>query len=818
MKISYNWLRDYLHCTLDVNAISLLLTDIGLEVEGVETFESVKGGLEKFVTGKVITCEQHPNADKLHKTTVDVGGPSLLNIVCGAPNVAAGQKVIVALEGAMVYKGEEGFKISRSKIRGEVSEGMICAEDELGIGESHAGILVLPEDTETGIPAAQYFNVVKDTVFEIGITPNHADALSHIGVARDLAAAIKVRGMGEVSFNLPDLASFSIDNTRLPIGVEIVDQQACPRYSGITVKDVKVAPSPEWLQNRLKAVGVRPINNVVDISNFILFEYGQPLHTFDASAITGGKVVVRKALPDSTFVTLDHVERKLAGDDLLICNTNEAMCIAGVFGGEKSGVTNNTTSVFIESAYFNPVSVRKTSKLHSLKTDASFRFERGTDPEMTIPALKKAAMMIREIAGGTISSEIVDIYPNPVEHAMLNLKYADVDKLIGEKIPEETIKEILRQLQVVIKEETDDSLLVAIPPFKVDVKNTADMVEEILRIYGYNKIESGLQMRSSISYTTKPDQETLYNRVADYLVSNNFNEILTNSLSSSAYYEEGKFFNPHETVYIKNPLSKELEVMRQTLLFGGLESIAYNLNRKQYNLKFFEIGTVYKQNIAPRGDKVTDIYAERKMLAMYATGSEHSEHWNYSEKAVDFYFLNGKVLNVLGKMGVDASLLASAEKESIFSQGSSYRYNNKPLYSVGLISDELTGKLDINQKVYAAFIEWDYLIGIARQNKVSYNEVSRFPEVKRDLALLLEKDTPYSEIEKIAFKVNKHLLKKVNLFDVYEGDKIEAGKKSYAVSFILQDVNKTLTDKEIENFMNKLSRSLEQELGARIRK
>lgn len=818
MKISYNWLRDYLHCTLDVNAISLLLTDIGLEVEGVETFESVKGGLEKFVTGKVITCEQHPNADKLHKTTVDVGGPSLLNIVCGAPNVAAGQKVIVALEGAMVYKGEEGFKISRSKIRGEVSEGMICAEDELGIGESHAGILVLPKDTETGVPAAQYFNVVKDTVFEIGITPNHADALSHIGVARDLAAAIKVRGMGEVSFNLPDLASFSIDNTRLPIGVEIVDQLACPRYSGITVKDVKVAPSPEWLQNRLKAVGVRPINNVVDISNFILFEYGQPLHTFDASAITGGKVVVRKALPDSTFVTLDHVERKLAGDDLLICNTNEAMCIAGVFGGEKSGVTNNTTSVFIESAYFNPVSVRKTSKLHSLKTDASFRFERGTDPEMTIPALKKAAMMIREIAGGTISSEIVDIYPNPVEHAMLNLKYADVDKLIGEKIPEETIKEILRQLQVVIKEETDDSLLVAIPPFKVDVKNTADMVEEILRIYGYNKIESGLQMRSSISYTTKPDQETLYNRVADYLVSNNFNEILTNSLSSSAYYEEGKFFNPQETVYIKNPLSKELEVMRQTLLFGGLESIAYNLNRKQYNLKFFEIGTVYKQNIAPRGDKVTDIYAERKMLAMYATGSEHSEHWNYSEKAVDFYFLNGKVLNVLGKMGVDASLLASAEKESIFSQGSSYRYNNKPLYSVGLISDELTGKLDINQKVYAAFIEWDYLIGIARQNKVSYNEVSRFPEVKRDLALLLEKDTPYSEIEKIAFKVNKHLLKKVNLFDVYEGDKIEAGKKSYAVSFILQDVNKTLTDKEIENFMNKLSRSLEQELGARIRK
>lgn len=818
MKISYNWLKEYLHCSLDANAISLLLTDIGLEVESVEPFESLKGGLEKFVTGKVITCEQHPNADKLHKTTVDAGGPVLLNIVCGAPNVAAGQKVIVALEGATVYKGDEGFRITKSKIRGEVSEGMICAEDELGIGDSHEGILVLPEETPVGMPASQYFNIVKDTVFEIGITPNHADALSHIGVARDLAAAIKVRNLGEVSFSLPDLSGFTIDNEDLTIEVEVVDKDECPRYSGITVKDLKVAPSPDWMQNRLKAVGIRPINNVVDISNYILFEYGQPLHTFDANAITGGKVIVRKAIPDSKFVTLDHVERKLSENDLLICNTLEAMCIAGVFGGEKSGVTGNTSSVFIESAYFNPVSVRKTSKLHSLKTDASFRFERGTDPDMTIPALKKAAMMIRELAGGTISSKIVDIYPVPVEPAQLDLQYADVDKLVGETIPAQTIKDILIQLKVSILNETPSGILISIPPFKVDVRNTADLVEEILRIYGYNKIESGLQMRSSISYTLKPDQETLYNRIADYLVSNNFNEILTNSLSSSAWYEDSKYFNPDETVFIANPLSKELEVMRQTLLFGGLESIAYNINRRQHNLKFFEFGTVYKKNLSPKSEKVTDKYAERKMLAIFATGSEHSEHWNHTEKQVDFYFINGKVLNLLNKMGVDTSQLVSEEKPAIYSMGSSFKYNNKHLYSVGMIENGLTGKFDINQKVVVAIIEWDSLVNIARQNKVTYKEVSKFPEVKRDLALLLEKDTPYSDIEKIAFRVNKHLLKRVNLFDVYEGDKIEAGKKSYAVSFILQDETKTLTDKDIDNFMNKLSKSLEQELGARIRK
>lgn len=818
MKISYNWLKEYLKTSLSAGDITLLLTDIGLEVEGVESYESIKGGLEKFVTGEVVTCERHPNADKLHKTTVNVGGPELLNIVCGAPNVAAGQKVIVALEGATIYKGEENFRIVKSKIRGEVSEGMICAEDELGIGTSHEGILVLPDDTKIGLPASEYFNIVNDTVFEIGITPNHADALSHIGVARDLAAAIKVRKLGEAELIYPDLSGFRIDNKELPVSIHVEDAEACPRYSGITIKNVSVAPSPEWLQNRLKAIGLRPINNIVDISNYILFEYGQPLHTFDVSAIKEHKIIIRKARPGEKFITLDHTERSLSENDLMICNSSEAMCIAGVFGGEKSGVSGSTKDVFIESAYFNPVSVRKTSKLHSLKTDASFRFERGTDPEITVVALKRAAMMIREIAGGTISSEITDLYPVPVPHTEIDLKYSNIDKLIGEHIPEQTIKEILAELKVIIKSEHKDGLMVLVPPFKVDVRNTADVVEEILRIYGYNKIESGLQMRSSISYSKKPDQESLYNRVSDYLVSNNFNEILTNSLSSSSYYADNMWFNAAESVPILNPLSKELDVMRQSLLFGGLESIAHNVNRKQHNLKFFEFGTVYKLNLSPKGDKVTDRYSEKKVLALFVTGNEHSEHWNYSDKKVDYYFLNGFVLKILRKMGVDTEALEGEEKATLFSLGQSFRYRNKQVYSAGLLSDEITSRFGLSQEVLAAFIEWDLLVSLAQQHKVNYKEVSRFPEVKRDLALVLEKATPYSEIERIASRVNKHLLKRVNLFDVYEGEKIEAGKKSYAVSFILQDESKTLTDKEIDNFMNKLAKSLETELGARIRK
>lgn len=820
MKISYNWLKEYLKCSLDTQQISLLLTDIGLEVEGIETFESIKGGLEGFVTGKVITCERHPNADKLHKTTVDVGGDVLLNIVCGAPNVAVGQKVIVALVGATVYKGEESFKINKSKIRGEVSEGMICAEDEIGVGTSHEGILVLPENTEVGIPASKYFNILNDSIFEIGITPNHADALSHLGVARDLAAAIVIRKMGEVSVEWPDVSKFKVDNNSLPINIDVVDKEGCIRYSGLSVNNIKVSPSPEWLQVRLKAIGVRPINNIVDVSNYILFEYGQPLHTFDAHKITGEKVIVRKANSEEKFVTLDHVERTLSQDDLLICNANDPMCIAGVFGGEKSGVTNQTTAVFIESACFNPVTIRKTSKYHTLKTDASFRYERGTDPEITIDALKRAALLIKEVAGGEISSEITDIYPEPVKPAELYLKYSNVDKLIGEHLAPELIKQILVELKIEVSKEDNTGLYILIPPFKVDVKTTADVVEEILRIYGYNKIENGLAMRSSISFTKRPDSETLYNKISDYLVNNNFNEILTNSLSGSAYYNDSKWFKKEETVNVLNPLSKELDVMRQSLLFGGLESIAFNINRKQNNLRFFEFGTIYSLNTISKGNNVTDKYNEKKMLALYVTGNQHSDHWNFKEKEVDYFYINGFVLNVLRLMGVDTDKLVSDDTDAIpyFSLGQSFKFNNKPLYKIGILNKELASQVGVTQQVLVAMIEWDTLIAIAQQHTVTYKEVSKFPEVRRDLALVLEKETPYNEIEKVAYKINKHLLKKVNLFDVYEGDKIEAGKKSYAVSFILQDENKTLTDKEIDSFMSKLSTALEQQLGAHIRK
>lgn len=818
MKISYNWLNEYLKCSLDENAIALLLTDIGLEVEGIEKFESIKGGLENFVTGEVITCNRHPNADKLSVTTVNVGQPELLNIVCGAPNVAIGQKVIVALEGAKIYKGDDPFTITKSKIRGEVSQGMICAEDELGIGQSHEGILVLPGDTKIGQPASEYFNIVKDTVFEIAITPNHADALSHIGVARDLAAAVNVRELGVAQFVKPDNSAFSIDNKSLPIDIEVLSTDDCPRYSGISITGVKVGPSPEWLQNRLKAVGLRPINNIVDISNYILMEYGQPLHTFDAEAIKGNKVVVRNAEQGSKFITLDHVERELTSSDLMICNVENPMCIAGVFGGATSGVTNDTTSVFIESAYFNPVSVRKTSKYHTLKTDASFRFERGTDPNVTVEALKRAAIMIREITGGKISSEIIDVYPKPIVDAELEFSFNEIDKLVGNKIPVTKVIQILELLSINILKKSESGLSVSIPPFKVDVKNVADIVEEILRIYSYNKIESNLNMRSSISYKIKPDQELLYNKVADYLVSHNFNEILTNSLTSEVYYSNNKFFNASESVYIINPLSKELNVMRQTLLFSGLESIAYNINRKQQNLKFFEFGNIYKTNLHAASDDVTDKYHQRKVLTMFVTGDQYGEHWNNREKETDYYFLHGFVLNILKMMGINSQSLNPGAVEPIYSIGSSYNYNNKLLYNIGILDRLITEDMGITQEVLSATIEWDYLVSLAQNYKVNYKEVSRFPEVRRDLALVLEKETEYKEIERIAMKVNKHLLKRINLFDVYEGEKIEQGKKSYAVSFILQDENKTLTDKEIDNFMDKLSRNLEQELGAKIRK
>jgi len=821
MKISYNWLRDYIDTKLSVEEISHLLTDIGLEVEAVETFESVKGGLKGVVTGEVKTCERHPNADKLSVTTVDVGGEELLNIVCGAPNVAVGQKVVVATIGTLIYKGDESFEIKKSKIRGELSEGMICAEDELGLGDSHAGIMVLPDDVKTGIPAAEYFGITNDVVFEIGLTPNHADAASHLGVARDLAAAITARGLENKPAKVKklDVGAFKPDNNRNAVKVVVEDSEACPRYSGVTVSGIKVGPSPSWLADRLKAIGIRPINNVVDITNYVLFEYGQPLHAFDASAVTGKTVIVKKLAEGTPFITLDNVERKLGAGDLMICNEVEPMCIAGVFGGTKSGVSESTTAVFLESAFFNPVSVRKTSKLHTLKTDASFRFERGTDPEITVEALKRAALLIREICGGEISSEVVDVYPSPVQHRKISLAYAWVNRFVGQDIPAEDIKIILKAIEINILEESATGLELEIPPFKVDVTGIADVVEEVLRIYGYNKIDAGEKLNSSISYHQRPDRERIQNLVADYLSSNGFNEMLTNSLSSSEYYEGGTWFDPAKCVKILNPLSRELDVMRQTLLFSGLESVAYNLNRRQLNLKLYEFGFVYGLSGANVKGDVDKNYKEQKILALFVTGQAAPESWYNAAVKSDFYQLRSFVTGALKKSGLEMGRLQVADNvPSFFSDGAVYQLNGKAIYCIGRLNDKLLKQFGIGQPVYYSGIHWDNLVQAIKNHTVTYQEVSKFPEVRRDLALVLDHPVKYAELEAIAFRVGRQLLKKVNLFDVYEGDKIESGKKSYALSFILQDDNKTLTDKEIDKFMDRLAEALEKEAGAKVRR
>ena len=821
MKISYNWLRDYIDTILSVEEISHLLTDIGLEVEAVEEFESLKGGLKGVVTGEVKTCIRHPNADKLSVTTVDVGGPELLNIVCGAPNVATGQKVVVATIGTMIYKGDESFEIKKSKIRGELSEGMICAEDELGLGNAHDGIMVLPEDVSIGIPASEFFGITNDVVYEIGLTPNHADAASHLGVARDLAAAISARGLenNPATVKRPDVSGFKSDNNDLPIKVLVEDAEACPRYSGLTVSGIKVGPSPTWLADRLKAIGVRPINNVVDITNYILFEYGQPLHAFDAAAITGNIVVVKKLAEGTPFVTLDNVERKLGAGDLMICNSGEPMCIAGVFGGTKSGVTESTTAVFLESAYFNPVSVRKTSKLHTLKTDASFRFERGTDPEITVVALKRAAMLIKEICGGTISSDVVDVYPAPAQHKRINLDYSYVNRFVGQDIPADDIKVILKGLEIKVLEESATGLELEIPPFKVDVTGIADVIEEILRIYGYNKIDAGEKLNSSISYHQRPDREKLQNLVADFLSSNGFNEILTNSLSSSAYYEGGTWFDPAKCVKILNPLSRELDVMRQTLLFSGLESVAYNLNRRQLSLKLFEFGFVYELSGANVKGNVEKNFREQKLLSMFVTGQASPESWYKADSKTDFYQLRSFVTGALKKTGLELNRLQTAENlPSFFADGAVYQLNGKAIYCIGRLNDKLLKQFAIGQPVFYAGIHWDNLVQAIKSHTVTYREVSKFPEVRRDLALLLDQSVKYADLEAIAFKTGRKLLKNVNLFDFYEGDKIESGKKSYAISFILQDEDKTLTDKEIDKFMNRLAEVFEKETGAKVRR
>jgi phenylalanyl-tRNA synthetase beta chain len=825
MKISCNWLKEYIPTPLDPVEIGRILTDCGLEVEAFEEFESVKGGLKGVVVGQVLSTSRHPNADKLTCCKVDVGNGQVLDIVCGAPNVAPGQKVPVATVGTVIYKGDESFTIKASKLRGEPSEGMICAEDELGLGDSHAGIMVLDENAIAGTPAADYFSVSSDTVLEVAITPNRSDAASHFGVARDLAAALKNRETQHetVPFTKPDISweKVTLDHiNELPVRVSIENPEACKRYSGLTLSGIKVQESPEWLKNRLKAVGLRPINNIVDITNYVLMETGQPLHAFDADAIAGKQVIVKKLPAATKFVTLDGVERSLGADDLMICNAIEGMCIGGVFGGEKSGVTEKTTSIFLESAYFDPTHIRKTSKLHGLKTDASFRFERGTDPNMTIYALQRAALLMMEIAGGRLTSEIVDIYPEKVESREVEVSIQRMESLIGKVIGRNTIREILESLEIEVKAETAQGFILLIPPFKVDVEREADVVEEVMRIYGYNNVEMPTAVHSSLSYSHKPDPERVQNLVADYLSANGFSEILTNSLTSSAYYEKSDVFPIDQCVKILNPLSRELEVMRQTLLFSGLESVSYNLNRRQNDLKFYEFGNVYTRKAAPEEQKeVTKKFTETKKLAIFLTGKQENESWYRESRQVDYTFLKSFVFTILRKTGLGLWKLQPVEADKrIYSSAECFTLNSKPLLTMGKLNSAVLKSFDIKQDVYYAEINWLPLLKEVNPENVKYSEVPRFPEVRRDLALLLDKPVTFAAVESLAYRIGKGLLKAVNLFDVYEGEKIEAGKKSYAVSFILQDLQKTLTDQEVDKMMKRLAESFEKELGAQVRR
>ena len=819
MKISYNWLKKYIDIDVAPETLSTVLTDIGLEVEGMDKFQSVKGGLEGIVIGEVVTCEQHSNADKLSVTTVNIGGDSLLPIVCGAPNVAAGQKVVVAIVGTILYDGDDSFKIKKAKIRGEVSEGMICAEDELGLGVSHDGIMVLPDNVEVGGKAADYFNIEDDYIFEIGLTPNRSDATSHIGSARDLVAGLnqfyKTR---KYLLSLPSVDNFKVDNNDLDIDVVVEDEIACPRYSGLSISGIKVDESPDWLKIKLNAIGVRPINNIVDITNFVLHETGQPLHAFNADKIKGNKIVVRKTTHKTPFITLDDIERKLDADDLMICNNEKGMCIAGVFGGADSGVDDNTVNIFLESAYFDSVHIRKTSKRHGLQTDASFRFERGADPNITVYALKRAAMLIKEIAGGSISSEIKDVYPKQINPWIVDVELANVDRLIGKIIDRDVIRTILTDLEIEIIEENAESLKLLIPTYKVDVTREVDIVEEILRVYGYNNIDISGKLNSSISARPKPDLEKMQNSIADYLVGNGMMEIMNNSLTKAEYIDYNNDLNSDNNVNLLNPLSKDLNILRQSLLFGGLETVSFNINRKSANLGLFEFGKTYSLNNKIENTDGIKKYTEVKHLVIFATGKANGNLWNASDANVDFYFVSGLVNSIFQKLGLNNNKLIIKETESdSYTYSLQYFINDKLLCEISLISNSLRKKYDIGQDVFCADINWTNLIKYSTTTDVQYKQVAKFPAVKRDLSLVLDKHIRFIELRDAAMKTERKLLKSVSLFDVYEGKNLGEGKKSYAMSFMLLDENKTLTDKVIDKTMGKIQRTFEQQFGAKLR-
>ena len=818
MKLSYNWLKKYIDLDIDANELSILLTDCGLEVEGMEKFESIKGGLKGIKVGKVISCEKHPNADKLSKTTVDLGTGELLPIVCGAPNVAKGQTVLVATVGTTLYDGDDSFVIKKSKIRGEASMGMICAEDELQIGESHDGIMVIDDSFETGADASKYFPVEIDYVYEIGLTPNRADATSHIGSARDLVAVInRFYPNKKLKLNKPSIEDFKINNTNLPINIEIKNTDACARYSGLCIENIKVEESPEWLKVALKAVGLRPINNIVDISNYVLMETGHPLHIFDYDKISGAKVIIKNLKNDTKFTTLDDVERKMHSEDLMICDADKPMCIAGVFGGANSGVTATTKNIFIESAYFDAVSVRKTSKRHTLKTDASFRFERGADANITVYALKRAAMLIQEIAGGNIASEIKDEYPRKLNNWNVDLRYDKLNKLIGQEIDRTMVKSIINDLDMIILNEDDDKLTIEVPTFKVDVTREVDVVEEVLRVFGYNNIEFDTQIRSSINFIDKPERDYIQNLISEFLVSNGFNEIMNNSLTKASYFENKEGFQASDSIKILNPLSSELNVMRQNLVFGGLESIKRNINYKSFDIRFFEFGKHYKIQNEEATD-VTEKFHESTHLALFMSGKSAKENWNYKQSDSNFYDLKDIFIKLLERFGISTDKLKVKDStDNNYAFAIDYIFGNKLMATIGKVANNLSNELDINQEVFYLDINFDNLLSILNKFKVQFTDMAKFPAVRRDLALLVSSNVNYDQIATIANKVDKKLLQNVNLFDVYEGKGVENGKKSYAISLVFQDKDKTLKDKTIDKIMKKIIFILEKELGATLR-
>jgi len=815
MKISYNWLRQYIQTDLPAQEVSEILTNIGLEVEGLESVQSVKGGLEGVVIGEVLSCEKHPDADKLTVCHVNLGDEEAVQIVCGAPNVAKGQKVPVATVGTTLYPDDKGFAIKKAKIRGVQSMGMICAEDELGLGSSHEGIMVLNPEVKPGTPAAEYFEVENDEVFEIGLTPNRIDGASHLGVARDLAAYLSQEA--KVELEKPSLDTFQIDNEDLLIPVEIEEKAGCKRYSGLTISGISVSESPAWLQNRLRSIGQTPINNVVDITNFVLHECGQPLHAFDAAEVSGNKVVVN-TLPEGTpFVTLDEQERKLLATDLVISNDKEAMCIAGVFGGIKSGVSEKTKAIFLESACFDPVYVRKSAKHHLLNTDASFRFERGSDPNMTVWALKRAAMLIKSIAGGTISSQVVDVYPEPVEHFRVEISYAHVNRLIGNEISPDTIQSILTALEIEVEQRSDQGMILRVPPYRVDVKREADVIEEILRIYGFNKVEIGTSLRSTLSHSGKPDKEKVINLCSDLLTSNGFFEMKSNSLSRSSYYDQEDKQDPG-AVRIFNPLSQDLSVMRQNLLFGGLEAVAYNINRKNPDLKLYEYGNCYYLKDKKKEEDPLAKYGEELRMGLYLSGKVLSGNWVRKPVDASFQEMKTWVETLLRKLGIDpVNLNMRGSENPNLDEGLVYLWKEKQLVEFGSVSKSVLKNFDIKQAVYAAEFNWDLILKMLGQHRILFEALPRFQVVNRDFSLMLDRQVTFESLRALAFKTEKKLLKNVSLFDVYEGDKIEAGKKSYALSFTLLDKDKTLTDKQIDLTMLRIARAFESELGASVR-